>query len=187
MTVPSQTRRSLLLGGVLAAALAPQASSAAAAPALQERLAGLRRFIGRWRGEGEGEPGSSRVRRSYEVVLGGQFLLARNTSTYAPQPRNPRGEVHDDLGLFSFDTARQRAVLRQFHVEGFVNQYVATVATLDGEVLSLESEATENVPGGWRARETYAFSGVDVFVETFELAESGKDFAPYSRNRLRRV
>jgi hypothetical protein len=64
---------------------------------------------------------------------------------------------------------------------------VATVATLDGEVLSLESEATENVPVGWRARETYAFSGVDVLVETFELAESGKDFAPYSRNRLRRV
>jgi len=113
--------------------------------------------------------------------------MARNTSTYAPQKKNLSGEVHDDVGFYRFDRARRRAVLRQFHVEGFVNQYVATESALDSDVLVFESEAIENIPAGWRARETYRFSGADAFEEIFELAEAGKDFALYSRAQLRRV
>jgi hypothetical protein len=39
--------------------------------------------------------------------------------------------------------------------------------------------AIENIPPGWRARETYRFSGPDEFIELFELAEPGKEFTPY--------
>ena len=49
------------------------------------------------------------------------------------------------------------------------------------------SEAIENIPAGWRARETYELVGQDEFVETFELAPPGKDFEPYTQSRLRRV
>jgi hypothetical protein len=54
------------------------------------------------------------------------------------------------------DARRHRAILRQFHVEGFVNQYVAD---LDSQLdkLVFTSEAIENIPPGWRARETYVF------------------------------
>ena len=48
------------------------------------------------------------------------------------------------------------------------------------------TEAIENIPPGWRARETYVI-GADRLEEIFELAEPGKDFAVYSRNRLTRA
>jgi hypothetical protein len=44
-----------------------------------------------------------------------------------------------------------------------------------------------NIPAGFRARETYVFSGSDQLEEIFEIAEPGKDFEVYSRSRLTRV
>ena len=41
----------------------------------------------------------------------------------------------------------------------------------------------ENIPAGWRARETYKILGPDEFVEVFELAEPGKNFEVYSEAR----
>lgn len=183
------SRRELIAGGAALATIAGArpAAASAPAPALRKDLEGLARLVGQWRGEGEGEPGTSQVERTYESTLGGQFLTVRNTSTYAPQTKNPSGEVHNDVGFYSFDKARQRAVFRQFHTEGFVNQYVASVTALDGAQLVFESEAIENIPAGWRARETYRFSGANSFEEIFELAEPGKDFTLYSHARLRRV
>jgi hypothetical protein len=48
-----------------------------------------------------------------------------------PQEKNPEGEVHGHSTMFSYDRARNSLVMRQFHVEGFVNQYAmpATVGT----------------------------------------------------------
>jgi hypothetical protein len=168
----------------------PAASIALAADAplpLNGNLADLQRFIGRWTGEGEGQPGKSTVERSHEATLGGRFILARHRSTYAPQAKNPKGEVHDDVGYFSFDKVRKRFVFRQFHVEGFVNQFVAATPSLDNGSLVFDSEALENIPAGWRARETYKFSSADAFEEIFELAEPSKDFTVYSHNRFVRA
>jgi hypothetical protein len=109
----------------------------------------------------------------------------QNQSTYKPQEKNPKGEVHEDVGMFSFDTARQRLVLRQFHTEGFVNQYVHDPAQTGKLVFA--TEAIENIPAGWRARETYLARGADEFEEIFELAGPGKDFELYSHARLKRV
>lgn len=139
-------------------------------------------LLGSWEGQSDGQPGSGTVRRQYERVLNGKFVRVQNTSTYAPQPKNPKGEVHQDVGYFSRDGARNRLVLRQFHVEGFVNQYVQEPGTL-----VFVSEAIENIPAGYRARETYVSLGPDAFEETFELAEPGKDWAVYSRARFTRV
>ena len=52
--------------------------------------------------------------------------------------------------------------------------------------LVFTTESIENIPAGWRARETYVVHGPDEFEEIFELAESGKAFELYSRARLRR-
>ena len=35
-----------------------------------------------------------------------------------------------------------------------------------------ESEALENVPGGWKARETYEIVSSDEFIERFEIAST---------------
>jgi hypothetical protein len=146
-------------------------------------LAGL---VGRWSGTSEGQPGRGTVEREYDRVLGNRFIRVRNRSTYLPQEKNPKGERHEDEGFFSFDRTRKRIVFRQFHIEGFVNQYVDEPSDTPGQVV-FTSEAIENIPPGFRARETYILKGPDELEEIFELAEPGKPFAVYSRARLTRV
>lgn len=161
------------------------APSGAQTPPEPDRFEAFRFFLGAWEGEGQGQPGRSRVSCEYTLVLDGRFIEVRNRSIYAPQEGNP-GEDHRDVGFISFDGARGKHVLRQFHVEGFVNQYVHESTSDDGKTLVFVTEAIENIPAGWRARETYLV-GEDELVERFELAEPGKDFELYSEARLRRV
>ena len=153
--------------------------------ALADQLAQLSPLVGKWSGTTEGEPGTGTVEREYERILGGRFIEVRNRSIYPPQAKNPKGERHEDRGVFSYDTARKAVVFRQFHVEGFVNQYLMDPAATV-ERLVFTTEAIENIPAGWRARETYVI-GSDTLEEIFELAEPGKEFTVYSRNRLTRA
>lgn len=143
-------------------------------------------MIGRWEGASEGQPGKAKVQREYRRTLNSRFIHSRNRSEYPPQEKNLKGEIHEDEGWFSFDRARKRIVLRQFHVEGFVNQYVQN-ADSAAPRLVFTTESIENIPAGWRARETYVVDGPDEFEEVFELAEPGKEFELYSRARLKRV
>jgi hypothetical protein len=88
--------------------------------------------------------------------------------------------------MISFDQARKNFVLRQFHVESFVNQYVMTSSSADGKTIVFTSDSIENIPAGFRARETYKILGADEFTEVFEIAEPGKDFELYSEGHFRR-
>ena len=115
-----------------------------------------------------------------------RFIEETNRSVYPPQEKNPKGEIHEHRSFFSFDNARKTVVFRQFHGEGFVNQYVLEPTTKPG-VLVFVSEAIENIPRGYRARETYTFLSENEFEEVFEIAEPGKDFALYSKARLKRI
>lgn len=146
----------------------------------------LRYLIGKWEGTGEGQPGVSKVQREYRFVLNDKFLHVQNRSVYDPQPKNPKGEVHEDWGMISYDKRQKQFVFRQFHVEGFVTQYVGTSISTDGKTIVFTSENIENIPAGWRARETYKITTPDEFTETFELAEPGKDFQIYTENHFRR-
>jgi hypothetical protein len=146
----------------------------------------LKYFVGSWEGEAKGQPGNGKVEREYQFVLNGKFLHAKNKSTYPPQEKNPKGEVHEDWGLFSYDRGRKQFVLRQFHVEGFVNQYALDRAASNDKTLVFVTESIENIPAGWRAREIYRILNNDEFVETFELAGPGKEFEVYSENRFKR-
>jgi THAP4-like, heme-binding beta-barrel domain len=151
-----------------------------------DRWAPLRSLLGAWEGTSSGQPGKGTVRREYRLVLGDRFIEVRNTSTYPPQDTNPKGEVHDDRGYISYDAARKLFVFRQFHVEGFVNTYVGS-PDAGPVVIVFTSEAIENIPPGWRARETYRIEPTGELVEVFELAEPGKEFSVYSETRLKRV
>jgi hypothetical protein len=146
----------------------------------------LKFLVGAWEGTSKGEPGAGRVEREYRFALNGAFLEVRNKSAYPAQEKNPQGEVHEDRGFISFDKLRRKFVLRQFHLEGFVNQYALTNISADGRTLVFETESIENIPAGWRARETYKLIGNDEFVEVFELAAPGKGFAVYSESALKR-
>jgi hypothetical protein len=146
----------------------------------------VRVLLGSWEGESQGQPGSGKSVRDYRLTLRDRFIRVENRSTYPPQEKNPKGEVHEDVGFISYDKAARKLVLRQFHVEGFVNQYVLDRVSADGRTVSFVTTAIENIPSGWRARETYQIVSDDEFVETFALAEPGQDFATYSETRFRR-
>jgi hypothetical protein len=169
---------------LVAAALATVAARAQSpAPPASDPFAPVAFLVGRWQGTSEGEPGKGTVRREYSRVLNSRFIRVQNRSEYPPQEKNPKGEVHEDEGFISYDRARQRLVLRQFHVEGFVNQYVQQ----SDSALVFTSESIENIPAGWRARETYVVNGPDEFQEIFELSPPGKPFEVYSHARFTRV
>jgi hypothetical protein len=150
------------------------------------RLSAVQPLVGKWQGTSEGQPGTGTLTREYRVVLGDRFIEETNRSVYPAQEKNPKGEVHEHRSFFSFDNGRKTIVFRQFHGEGFVNQYVLEPTTRPG-VLVFVSEAIENIPKGYRARETYTFISDNEFEEVFEIAEPGKDFALYSTARLKRI
>jgi hypothetical protein len=144
------------------------------------------RFLqGAWQGVAEGEPGKGTVERSYTFVLKDRFIQERNISTYPPQPAKS-GEVHEHWSFFSHDRKRDVLVLRQFHQEGFVLQFVMTKSESTANRLVFDSKSLENV-GTWRARETYDLISNDEFIETFELGAPGKPLHVYSKTHFKRV
>jgi len=167
------------------------ATAKAASPTGQEkppdRWAPFRGFLGVWEGTSHGQSGDGTLRREYRLVLGDRFIEVRNRSVYPPQEKNQKGEIHEDVGYLSVDRARKLFVLRQFHVEGFVNTYAALASSTPPGPIVFTTEAIENIPPGWRARETYRFEGPDELIEIFELAEPGKEFTTYSEAKLKRV
>ncbi len=171
---------------VLIVACACLGSAWAAEPAPDPWIP-LARFIGEWTGVASGEGGDGTVTRQYSRVMNGRFIHEVNISKYPPQEANKSGEVHEHWSMFSYDKTRRVLVLRQFHLEGFVNTYRLADGAPPGSTLMFESESFENFSNAWKARESYEFLSNDEFIETFELAAPGKPFQVYSRNRLTRV
>jgi hypothetical protein len=151
------------------------------------KLSALQYFLGHRQETVHGEPGSGTVERDYELVMNEMFIRVRKKSVYPPQEKNPKGETHEDFGLFSYDGNRKKHVLRQFHVEGFVNQYVEDTFAPDGKKMVFVTEAIENIPAGWRARETYQIWDNYEFTERFELAAPGEEFKVYSESAFKRA
>ncbi len=118
---PSVDRRTGASIGVLALAvvlLPPFHSASAQQAPPADALKSVSWLVGEWRGTSEGQPGKGTVERRYERVLRGRFIRATNRVTYPATEKTPKGEVLEVEGWFSFDRARKRVVLRQFHVEG---------------------------------------------------------------------
>ncbi len=68
-----------------------------------------------------------------------------------------------------------------------MNEYKLDSLSANGKRFVFVSEAIENIPPGWRAKETYDILNEDQIRETFELAEPDKPFALYSQEVLNRV
>ncbi len=146
----------------------------------------LKPLIGKWVGTGQGPEGTGSYERTYRFVLNNKFIELRNKTTYPPTKGRPQGYIHEDYGYISYDKLRKTFVLRQFHGEGFVNQYVLQQLTDEGRTLVFVTESIENIPTGWRARESYSVNG-NVLIENFELAEPNKEFEPYTKASFKKV
>ena len=78
------------------------------------RLAALQWLIGDWVGVGQGEPGTSATARHAESFLEGRYLRISGRSVYPKQQVNPKGEIHLQMDIWSYDGTRDALVFRQF-------------------------------------------------------------------------
>jgi hypothetical protein len=152
-------------------------------PAAADRWEPWRPLLGTWLGTSEGNPGKGAVRLEVGFVLNERFLKLAGTADY--QDGKGGKEHHEDFGFVSFDKGRSQFVFRQFHIEGFVNQYTLTSEPKVDAKIALTSESCENTPPGWKARETYQVEG-DILRHTFELAAPDKPFERYTTATLKR-
>jgi hypothetical protein len=160
-------------------------ASAANSPSpMNDRWGRVRFLLGTWEGTASGEPGKGTVQRTYELVLGGQFIEERNTSRYETKAGVKLVQQH--RGFLSYDKERKTFMLRRFHDEGFVNLYVLNTDRSMAEYLIFDSVTFENFSNEWKARENYDVISPDEFVEIVERAEPGKNFVEYSRNHFKR-
>jgi hypothetical protein len=147
----------------------------------------IRFFEGKWTGTGEGKSGISTSEREYEFILGGNFMRISNRSVFKPQETNPKGEIHENLDIISYDTGRGKVILRQFHIEGFANTYVLESVSEDGKKLVFVTEQIENGPPGMSARLVLEKSGEDSFGESFELSMNDGEYTCLIKNIFQRT
>jgi lysophospholipase L1-like esterase len=142
----------------------------------------FRYFEGEWMGDEAGKSGIGKGERSIEFIMDKTYLFYKNTSHFEPQEKNPKGETHEDWTFFSFNKNRQKYIIREFHSEGFVNQYILDSLSNDNHTFVYISENVENAPPGIQARLTYKILSKNKFKEIFELASSGKNFTVWLEN-----
>ena len=170
---------------VVVALLCSATVRAAEPPA--DGLAEFRWLVGEWRGVGQGDPGTSGSERHIDSYLNDKFIRATGRSVYPKQEANPKGEIHEQLNLWSYDRSRKVIVLREFDTLGFVGTYVLDKAVSAQERWVLVAESLENVPKGWKARYVITRKSADEYHEMLELDPDGKGFKPYVTNRFLKI
>ncbi|MDO9261640.1 MAG: hypothetical protein Q7U08_06845 [Flavobacteriaceae bacterium] len=153
----------------------------------QDKWTKFESVIGQWKGNGIGYGGTtSTVITSFKLVMNNQFIEVKNESVFKPTEKNPKGEIHTDWGLISFDKQRKLYVFRQFHVEGFVNQYILNETESTPLKLVFETETIENfIPGG-KARWTININEGNLTETIFDLQMPEKEFVNYGKNTYKR-
>lgn len=152
----------------------------------EDRFKLFRFLVGSWTGQQKGVPGVGTGARTYEPVMTETYLLGKNRATYPPQEKNPKGEVHEDWEILSYDRARKTFAVRQFNVESFVVHYVLVRSDPAKQVFVFQSEHIENGPVGMQARLTWKSPAADAFEETFEVAMPGENFETYAESNWAR-
>jgi hypothetical protein len=158
-----------------------------AAVAQTDPWTNLRVLEGKWEGPTTGKPGKGVTSREYRFELDGHFLSERNKVVYEAETPGAKPKVHEDLSFLSYDTRLKKIVWWQFHSEGFVHEYTLDSASADGKSLDFFTVRMNNIPPGFRAKESYRILSAGEVDSTFWLAEPGKDFEVYTQTRLKRV
>jgi len=141
-------------------------------------------FIGQWVGEGSDQSGKGTYERTYQFIRNKDLIEIKNKSIYQPTDKNPKGEVHEDIGYFSYDKKMKKFKLRQYQIESFVSEFVLDSISADKKTIVFVAVGIEDVPRGFRAKETYRLIGENEIEDIFELAEPDKEFEVYSRVKL---
>lgn len=147
----------------------------------------LEKLVGMWEGTGVGFGNSkSKITAEYKWIMGNQFIEMKHRSEFEPTEQNPQGEIHEDLGIISFDSAEKELVFRQYHVEGFYNEYVLNDSLSTLQKFVFETRKIENfVPGG-KARFTIRIVSDSEIETVFDVGTSTLELTCYGTNHLKR-
>ncbi len=142
-------------------------------------------LIGTWEGTGEGfGAATSVIQAEYSWLMNKQYIQLKHRSEFGPTTQNPKGETHEDLGIISYDSGREKIVCRQYHNEGFYNEYILVDSLSTEKMLVFDTEKIENfVPGG-RARLTFHIKSDSEIETVFEVGFPGKEMACFGKNKL---
>ena len=158
-------------------------SALAQTPSEKDPWGPLRSLEGHWEAAISGKLGTGTGVRDYEFILDGHYLIFRHDSVREPQEKSPEGDHHRELAVYSFDSERQKIVLRTFMIEGFILQYLCNET---GTKITCESEHVES-GSGFRARVELDIKSPYELIERFELAEPGQELELYFTNRWTRA
>ena len=156
----------------------------AAAASEQDPFAPLRPLVGLWTGAGSGFGNESSVSHQWDLALQGIFLRLQTVST----DRSPAesGEIHEDLGLLSYDTDTSGFVFRQYLSEGYVNTFDVTIETAEPPTIHFAARESES-GGGLRVQMRLVFLSATEYRMELDLAAPGKDFSTCQRMQMKKV
>lgn len=144
-------------------------------------------LIGDWHGVETGAAGNGIGFRTYRYELDKNYIFAENQSTFPISEKKPRGEVHRDISVMSYNSNDSSIVLREFHVEGFTNIYLLNQEYSDAQKFVFISREIENNPGGWAAKLILEKISDIEFTEYFEIATDKQNFTQLLKNHWQKV
>jgi hypothetical protein len=137
-------------------------------------------------GQWKAEDNESTVYQEFRFIMNGKFLLMKTKGIFKPTEKRPEGEIHEDMGVFSYDEERKTHLLRAFYSEGFVNQYTLENDPEGKSSLTFLSENIENAPLGTRAKLVIEFKQQGEMEQSFFVAWPDKEFSCFSMRRFKK-
>jgi len=116
--------------------------------------------------------------------MGGNYIEINNESRFDPSESNPEGEHHIDQNFISFDKDRNTIVFRQFHSEGYVNQYILNDSLSNDSIVIFDTEIIENLAEGGKARWTIKKISTTQIETIFDVSFSNDEYSCFGRNIL---
>ena len=140
-------------------------------------------LIGTWKME---KPAVTNIQK-YSLLFGGKFIQSKTRAVFSPTAERPKGEIHEDLNIFSYDGGSGTLTLRSFYTEGFVNIFTLSEVSADGRVLTFTTRAVENAPDGTKAKLILRKINDTQMKEEFFVAWPHKEFACIANNHFTKV
>ena len=148
----------------------------------QSKFENLDFLIGNWQGVETGVAGNGIGFRTYTYELNENYIMERNQSTFPKTEKKPKGEVHRDIGIFSYNANTKEIVYRSFNVEGFTNIFVLDSVNSTKQKFVFITREIENNPANWKARVIIEKISEAEFRESFDIAMDGANYKDFIAN-----
>jgi len=153
----------------------------------QSKFENFNFLIGNWQGVETGVAGNGIGFRTYTYELNDNYIMEKNQSTFPITEKKPKGEVHRDIGIFSYNANTNETIYRSFNVEGFTNIFVLDSVNSTRQKFVFITREIENNPGNWKARVIIEKISAEEFIETFDIAMNGVNYEDFISNHWYKV